>query len=213
MCHGGMRCRACPGQFRLPPHPKWAQSFQDGSHPFDLCKLTFSTYCKSIHAHLRSKVQGLQHRGCVGSRTLLRWVSWAGRAAGQPVGRRLACLPKQVSPLHFAAWARAVWRHSTRHKQPISVGNLSFKWPGNESLEWGVEFSSSSCCLLVGSLQAVFRHFRNPRHVGLCQQAEASEKWRSYPFSHLQCPDIRGIWQWPCYGYELNSLIPHQSFN
>lgn len=127
-------CTVEPAQDNSSSHPIPDELIvsKGGRHPFDFCKLTFTTRTQThlTHTPLCSKVQVLPHH--VGSRALLQWVSWAEGAAGQAVGRRQTCHPKQVSPLPFVAWERAVWRHSTQHKW---VGNLSFKWPGNESLE------------------------------------------------------------------------------
>lgn len=172
---------ACLGQFWLLPIPDELRVSRMGiifltSAHWHLA-LSPRAQTDPSHTHLCSKVQAQQHRGCVGSRTRLQTMSWA---AGW--GRQLAGV-QCVSPSK-AGGQRAGCRHSTQHKQPVAVGNLSSKWIGNESLEEGVGFSSSSCCLLFGLLRASFRHFRN-EDVCLCPQAEVKEKCRNYIFSHF----------------------------
>lgn len=68
--------------------------------------------------------------------------------------------------------------------------DFSFKWRGHESLERGVGFSSSSCldyCMQFSDILC-----SEIQEVGLCQQAEARQIWRSYPFSHFPMSRHKG---------------------
>lgn len=177
--------------------PGWESSFWP--------PLTFSTQSKSTDQPLpHSSVQQ-------GPGTATSWMcrqqdsapgSVTSSRVGWTVGRSQVCVTKQ------GCRERAGGRHSTQHKQPVSGGNLSSKWTGNESLEWGVGFSPSSCCLLFGLQHAAFRHFRNEDTCVCASRQRLNKNVEMTHFYIFWSPHIRGIWQWPRNWYELHSLIP-----